>query len=154
MRTILQQQAEPNVSIENMQRDISTTMEALAQDKFRGRFILTGKELNYLNEKGLDVVIAHAAELLKKRLAPAVIPNDGKQTPWRGHPTFIAQHATGTCCRGCLRKWHGIEKGKGLSDEEFQHVLKVLAAWLSRFVSAEQTSPRVEPQYRQLEIWQ
>ncbi len=25
--------------------------------------------------------------------------NDGKQTPFRGHPVFTAQHATATCCR-------------------------------------------------------
>ena len=32
---------------------------------------------------------------------PSRKTTDGK-TPMRGHPVFIAQHATATCCRGCL----------------------------------------------------
>lgn len=31
---------------------------------------------------------------------------------------FIAQHATGCCCRGCLERIHKIPKGKALSNEE------------------------------------
>ena len=38
------------------------------------------------------------------------------QTPMRGHPVFIAQHATATCCRECIRKWHKMQPGKGLSQ--------------------------------------
>lgn len=45
-------------------------------------------------------------------MAPKNIDNDGKQTPMRGHPVFIAQHATATCCRECLKKWHNIKKRK------------------------------------------
>ena len=41
-----------------------------------------------------------------KRIAPKEPLNDGKQTPMKGHPVFIAQHATATCCRECTRKWH------------------------------------------------
>lgn len=55
--------------------------------------------------------LSHARDFVGKRLAPAVIENDGKQTPMRGHPVFIAQQATATCCRECLRKWHNIETG-------------------------------------------
>ena len=51
-----------------------------------------------------------------RREAPAYIVNDGKQTPMRGHPVFIAQHATATCCRECIRKWHKMQPGKGLSQ--------------------------------------
>jgi hypothetical protein len=36
----------------------------------------------------------------------------------RGHPVFIAQYATVTCYRGCLEKWHQIEKGRTLTDDE------------------------------------
>ena len=59
---------------------------------------------NLLKEKGLDVIREHARDFIAKREVPAMIPNDGKQTPMRGHPVFVAQHATATCCRGCLEK--------------------------------------------------
>ncbi|MEZ0238713.1 MAG: DUF4186 domain-containing protein, partial [Methylophilaceae bacterium] len=79
---------------------------------------------------GLPVVLSHAQDFIAKRLSPAVIPNDGKQTPFRGHPVFVAQHATACCCRGCLEKWHRIPKGRALTPEEEKHVLATLERWL------------------------
>lgn len=35
----------------------------------------------------------------------------GRQTPYRGHPVFVAQHAAATCCRTCLERWHAIPAG-------------------------------------------
>lgn len=51
-------------------------------------------------------------EIIFKREALAFIPNDRKQTPTKGHPVFVAQYATATCCRECIRKWHKIQPGK------------------------------------------
>jgi hypothetical protein len=75
-------------------------------------------------------VLAHAADFIEKRLAPAKPANDGRQTPYRGHPVFVAQHATATCCRTCLAKWHGIVKGLPLSAEEQAHAVAALERWL------------------------
>jgi predicted Fe-S protein YdhL (DUF1289 family) len=80
--------------------------------------------------KGRSAVLEHAATLIAQRLAPAAPSNDGKQTPFRGHPVFIAQHATATCCRGCLAKWHGIERGRQLTPAEQAHVVATIARWL------------------------
>lgn len=113
-----------------MNSDLDEIFTALQASPFRRRFRLRGKELEYLSEKGLDVVMQHAADFIEKRLAPASPKNDGKQTPMRAHPVFIAQHATATCCRGCLQKWHGIEKGHALNAEEMQHVLATIRRWL------------------------
>jgi hypothetical protein len=113
-------------------RDLNEVFAALGQSPFRRRFRLRGKELDYFRRQGLEVVLEHAADFIEKRLAGADPPNDGRQTPMRNHPVFIAQHATATCCRGCLEKWHGIPKGRALSMEEKQYVLAVLKEWLSR----------------------
>ena len=86
--------------------------------------------MEYVQTRGIEKVMQHARELIEKRLSPAVIENDGKQTPMRNHPVFVAQHGTATCCRGCLQKWHGIEKGRELSAEEKEYVLGVIRAWL------------------------
>ncbi len=75
----------------------------------------------------MRVVLEHACDFVSMRLAPADPPNDGRQTPMRGHPVFVAQHATATCCRGCLEKWHRISKGSGLSREEQAYVVEVIA---------------------------
>ena len=103
----------------------------LGRSAFRRKLRLTGRELAYLQTWGLPHVMKQAEELVRKRLAPAVIPNDGRQTPWRNHPVFVAQHATATCCRGCLEKTHGIAKGHELTEEELRHVLGAIERWLS-----------------------
>ena len=112
-------------------RDLDELFAQLAQSGFRARFKLRGKELSYFRRHGIDKVLEHAADFIAKRLAPARPANDGKQTPMRGHPVFLAQHATGTCCRGCLKKWHYIEKGIELSDEDRRYVLSVIEKWLT-----------------------
>jgi len=113
-------------------RDLDELFEALGRSAFRSRFRLGGREAACLRQKGLTVVLGHAREFVEKRLAPAEPANDGRQTPMRNHPVFIAQHATATCCRGCLEKWHHIPKGRPLSDREVQYVVAVLERWLLR----------------------
>jgi hypothetical protein len=102
----------------------------LAQSKFRSRFRLEPKERAYLTEKTLPVVLEHGRRFVVERLAPAEPRNDGRQTPMRGHPVFVAQHATATCCRGCLQKWHQIPAGRPLEEAEIDYVLRVIEAWL------------------------
>jgi hypothetical protein len=80
----------------------------------------------------MSEVLKHAADFIDKRLAPASPANDGKQTPWHNHPVFVAQHATATCCRGCLQKWHRIPQGRVLTAEEQQYIVQVIGGWLSR----------------------
>ena len=106
--------------------------ERLAKSKFRSRFKLRDKEKQYIQDKGLDKIRSHAEDFISKRLAPANISNDGKQTPMRGHPVFIAQHATATCCRGCLEKWHKIPKGRDLTVVEQKYVADIIMEWIKR----------------------
>ena len=113
-------------------RTLEEVFAALAESPFRRRFRLRGKELVYLRSKGLAVVSEHAADFIEKRLAAASPVNDGRQTPMRHHPVFIAQHATATCCRGCLQKWHGIPKGRALEATEKEYILEVITTWLAR----------------------
>lgn len=114
-----------------MERNLDELFIALDASSFRRRFHLRGRELEYLRKKGLPVVLEHAADFIEKRLAPARPANDGRQTPMRHHPVFIAQHATATCCRGCLEKWHAIARGRALDASEQQYILEVIKVWLA-----------------------
>ncbi|MDR5828797.1 DUF4186 domain-containing protein [Caballeronia sp. LP006] len=111
-------------------RDLDAVFASLAKSAFRRRFALGVREGRYLRERGVEAVVAQAHELIAKRLAPQAPLNDGKQTPFRGHPVFIAQHATATCCRGCLAKWHDIAAGKVLDEAERRHVVDAIDRWL------------------------
>ena len=102
----------------------------LAQSKFRSRFRLRKAELLCLARCGYAVIEAQCEKFIRQRLAPAEIPNDGRQTPMRGHPCFVAQHATGCCCRNCLEKWHGIPKGRALTEQEIAGIVAILSGWI------------------------
>ncbi len=111
-------------------RDLTQLFTALAKSPFRRKFRLSTRESTYLRSKGLAQILTHASDLIRQRLAPAKPLNDGKQTPLRNHPVFVAQHATATCCRGCLEKWHHIQRERELSDQEQQYVVQVIEHWL------------------------
>jgi predicted Fe-S protein YdhL (DUF1289 family) len=113
-------------------RTLDDIFRGLSASSFRTQFRLGPKERAYLADRGLGTVLEHAADFIAKRLAQAQPVNDGKQTPMRGHPVFIAQHATATCCRGCLAKWHGIPKGHALDAAEQRHVVAAIERWLER----------------------
>ena len=115
--------------------DMDEAFRRLAKSNFRRRFKLRGKELAYLQMWGIDRVMQQASEFIEKRVAPAEPLNDGRQTPWGNHPVFVAQHATATCCRGCLQKTHGMEMGRPLSDDEQAYILRVIRRWLLSQVS-------------------
>ena len=110
-------------------RDMDELFMALGRSKFRSRFRRSGKEAAYLKQKGIGTILEHARDFISKRLAQANPVNDGRQTPMRNHPVFIAQHATGTCCRKCLEKWHHISKDKPLTEEQIDYILQVLKRW-------------------------
>ena len=112
-------------------RDPDDLFAALARSKFRSRFGLGPPDRAYLQDKTLRVILEHGRRFITERLAPARPRKDGRQTPMRGHPVFVAQHATATCCRGCLAKWHFIPRGKPLSPEQIDYVLDVIRRWLS-----------------------
>jgi len=111
---------------------IDQTFERLHKSTFRSRFHLAEKDKQYIADKGIDTIQHHAADFVRMRLAPADIPNDGKQTPMRGHPVFIAQHACACCCRGCLNKWYHVPQGRELTENEQERIVKLLMAWIKR----------------------
>ena len=107
-------------------------LAGIRYSKFRSSFHLKQKDIDYINEKGLDTIRQHAKDFIAKREAPAYIANDGKQTPMRGHPVFIAQHATATCCRECIRKWHKMQPGKELSQVQQDYLVDVIMTWIQK----------------------
>ena len=111
---------------------IDEALDKLQRSKFRAGFHLSERDKEYVREKGMDTIRRHAEDFVRTRLTPAVIPNDGKQTPMRGHPVFRAQHACACCCRGCLNKWYQVPKGIELSPLNQRSIVDLLMAWIAR----------------------
>ncbi|NSC25476.1 DUF4186 domain-containing protein [Streptomyces albus subsp. chlorinus] len=120
--------------------DLDARLQRIGQQDFRAKFRLRGRDRAVVDLRGIATVRRHAEELIKRRLAPAEPYKDGRQTPYRGHPVFVAQHATATCCRTCLSRWHGIPVGRALDAAEQDYVVEVICRWI-----AEQYAPRTPP---------
>ena len=104
----------------------------LSHSKFRNSFHLKKADVLYIDKKGLDVIEKHARDFVTNRLSPANPTNDGKQTPYKGHPVFVAQHATATCCRGCLEKWHKIKQHQVLDETQIDYIVAVIMAYIKK----------------------
>ena len=116
--------------------ELKRLFNRLDHSKFRSSFHLAKKYKDYCNEKGLDVIEQHARDFISKRIAPAVILNDGKQTPMKNHPVFIAQHATATCCRGCIEKWHKFPQHRELTKAEQEYLVSVIMEWIKQQINS------------------
>ena len=111
-------------------------LDRLAKSKFRSRFKLRSKELEYIKDKGMDKIYSHACDFIRDRVAPAEPVNDGKQTPMRGHPVFIAQHATATCCRGCIEKLHKFPQHRELTQTKQKYLVSIIMEWINRQINS------------------
>lgn len=107
-------------------------LKKLAQSKFRSSFHLKAVDREYIAKKGLEVIESHAKDFIAKRIAVKNPPHDGKQTPMRGHPVFIAQHATACCCRGCINKWHKLPLERELSAREQEYLVGLIMCWIKK----------------------
>ena len=105
-------------------------LQKLKRSRFRSSFHLKQKDKEYVRTKGMDVIERHARDFVRDHLSPAYIPNDGRQTPMRGHPVFIAQHATACCCRGCLNKWYKVPLNVELTEVQQEKITGLLMAWI------------------------
>ena len=113
-------------------KTVDSALELLKRSSFRSKFKLTEKDRQYIQDKGIETIKDHAFDFINSRIAPKFPKNDGKQTPMKGHPVFIAQHATATCCRSCLQKWHRIQKGRALSDNEVEFIVNLIMGWIEK----------------------
>lgn len=111
---------------------IDEALKKLSHSSFRSKFHLSERDLRYIEEKGLETIRSHAEDFVRLRLAPKNPANDGKQTPMRGHPVFVAQHACACCCRGCLNKWYRVPKDKELSEIQQKKIVNLLMAWIEK----------------------
>jgi predicted Fe-S protein YdhL (DUF1289 family) len=127
---------------------LDARIEQIGKQPFRAKFHLRGRDRGLAQLRGPETLRRHAEDLIAKKLAPADPPNDGKQTPYRGHPVFVAQHATGTCCRSCLRRDHEIAKGHELTDDERRYVVDVICRWIELELSSDPHAADATPSTR------
>ena len=113
---------------------IQKKLDRLKESKFRSSFHLRKYMLKYIENKGMEVIEKHCHDFIEKNLSFYSSQKDGHQTPMKAHPVFIAQHATATCCRGCLEKWYKIPKNRKLTEKEKKFIQALIITWIEKEV--------------------
>ena len=126
---------------DNRAVEIDARIDVIRRHPFRAKFRLAGRDRAVAELRGPTTIRAHARDLVAKKVAPAEPYKDGNQTPYRGHPVFVAQHATATCCRNCLSRNHGIAKGHELTPDELDYVVDVICRWIERELAGDSRQP-------------
>lgn len=111
---------------------INDKINSLSKSKFRNSFHLRNYMFDYINKVGIEKIKKDARTFIETRVSDTSKVIDGKQTPMKNHPVFIAQHATATCCRNCLYKWHHIPKGRLLTTHEIDFCVELIMAWINK----------------------
>jgi hypothetical protein len=107
--------------------DAAYTFAALKYELFRHHFWhveIDLRAVNHARRKGKRGLQAAAEQRMRKAVGPAEPPFDGRQTPREGSGNVIyyAQHATASCCRKCIAEWHGIPRGRELTEDEIAYL--------------------------------
>ena len=111
---------------------IEKELNKLSKSKFRNSFHLKERDIEYIKNKDINQIREHEHNFIIKRISPKIIENDGKQTPFKGHPVFIAQHACACCCRSCLYKWHKMPQNIELNDKQIEYIVNLIIAWIQK----------------------
>lgn len=118
----------------------------LRSSRFRRSFYLRQAEKLYIKEKGLYYIEMHARSIVTKNLKQK-LPNDGSQTPLKGHPVFKAMHATATCCRKCLQQWHRIPQFKTLDEKDISYILSMILRWIKQELEKDEPKIAIRQKY-------
>ena len=116
--------------VSKLTKDITSIRAKLDKDGRSNKFTLGEAEVEYIQSRGIDILRLHATDFIQKRIAPAEPKNDGHQTPTKGHPVFIAQHACGCNDRDAVETFFSLKKGKQLSEKEVTLIVDVLISWM------------------------
>ncbi len=111
---------------------INDKIISLSKSKFRSSFHLCKYMIDYINKVGLKKIEEDAKYFIQNRISDTSKIIDGRQTPMKNHPVFIAQHATATCCRNCLYKWHHIPKNRLLTEHEIDFCVTLIMTWIKK----------------------
>lgn len=78
---------------------------------------------------------ARSRELLKEMSEELIAFSEGEEAapPFMSPPRLpkALQHATATCCRTCLERWHGIPAGRPPDEAEQAYVVEAICRWIT-----------------------
>lgn len=114
-------------------QDVKHTFKALKLELVRHSYWhrpFDQKAINYALRKGGINLRMAAESRVRSSVGSPADAFDGRRTKWKGNPIFYAQHATASCCRKCVEKWHGIPREQRLSDDQIKYLTGLVVMYL------------------------
>ena len=108
-------------------------LDALERELIRHHFWhlpFDQKALDHASRKGRRQLYNGVKQRLRTSVGKAVPFRDGTQTPMSGNVLYYAQHATATCCRTCINYWHGLPRGRPLTESELDYLESLITRFL------------------------
>jgi hypothetical protein len=100
----------------------------LKSSSYRRNMGLTAFEKKSVMKEGFGKVVERCREALDDLDMPDYTHGE---TPYKG-VVPKAQHATSTCCRKCMFRWHGIPRYRELTEEERAYVIRLILRWVRK----------------------
>lgn len=104
------------------------------------------RAVNYALRKGKIELFETAEHIIRKNIAKPADVYGNLATSIEGNAIHYAQHATATCCRKCIEKWHGIPLDQTLTEDQIVYFTKLVILYLKeRFPDLPDKGQKVPP---------
>ncbi len=113
-------------------RDSEFIIQELRKEKWRNDWWNKEIDLGAINHalrKGEIDLRRFAVNRIRKSVGDEKPYRDGYQTPYQGNIVYYAQHALACCCRKCIEYWHGIPRGRKLTQHEINYLTDLVMAY-------------------------
>ena len=116
----------------DLENPFNSILLQLSKSPVYNEIYLTQKERKYYLERNCEEMRKETEEIVRKSLEKKISPKKDKHTRQWGHPVYVAQRATGCCCRKCLYEWHNIPVNRRMTENEVRYVTDLLMEWMKR----------------------
>lgn len=114
--------------------DANHTFETMRLELIRHHFWHTDVDdeaVRKARRKGRSGLATAVPKRIRQSVGKEKPFRDGQQTPFTGNIIYYAQHATASCCRTCMEYWHGIPKGRALTDVEIEYLSQLAMKFIA-----------------------
>lgn len=129
--------------------DVENTFEALKYEFIRHHYWhkpFDEKAINYALKKGKIELLKTVEQRIRSSVKAPADAFDGRRTKWEGNPIHYGQHATATCCRKCIERWHDISRDVELTEKQIKYFTHLVVMFLEeRFPNLPDGKTKVSP---------
>ena len=115
-----------------LENPFNSILLQLSKSPFHSDISLSQKDRKYYLSHTVEEIQKETEEVVRESLYHIIPKDKDVHTKKWGKPVYVAQRATGCCCRSCLYEWHNIPTNRKLSEKEVIYIRDLLMEWMKR----------------------